>query len=176
MQEILRKSWYQEPWVWFNILLLSAAVISASVMSVVAMRHSPAEIASRWYVDDALTKGERHQKVMVGEVYLQGDLSVAMSGQITLTLRHDAKSPHQQVLREINVAALQLYIEHPTAPSQDEVIKLMRIKENIYSGKLTGALSGKRRLLISPDNDRWYLTASAYFPVSSSITFLPEMG
>lgn len=175
MQEVIRKSWYQEPWVWFNLLLLSAAVIAASWMSVIAVRNSPAELGSRWYNDGALAKRIRHEEVMIGSVHLVGDLAVSVDGVLTLTLQHDT-SASKQILDAVNVAALQLYIEHPTAPDQDEIIKLTRIKENIYSGKLTGALSGKRKLLISPDSDQWYLTASAYFPPVDHIKFLPEMG
>ncbi len=175
MSSVIRNYWYQEPWAWFNILLLTIAVVAASLMSVVAMRHSPAEIGSRWYNDGALAKRERHQEVMIGAIHLQGQLTLAEGGVVELTLRHDAIYSDNPVLKEIDAPALQLYIEHPTDPEQDQMIEMKRVDAEHYSGKLRAALSGKRRLLISPDSDRWYLTASAYFPLANELVFLPEM-
>lgn len=175
MNTLTRSHWYREPWVWFNLVLLTAAIISASWMSILAVQHSPAEIGSRWYNDGALAKRERHQEVLISAIHLQGQLTVAADGSITFTMQHDTVADDQAINSEINPDNILLYIEHPTEPEQDQVIKLTRTQPLHYAGKLDHALSGKRRMLISPASDRWYLTAAGYFPVSQPLNFTPEM-
>lgn len=175
MKACPRNYWYQEPWVWFNLLLLSTAIICASWMSILAIRHSPAEIGSRWYNDGALAKRERHQEALISAINLHGQLTFSANGSVTFFLQHDPVDQTQAVSREIDVHTLSLYIEHSTSPEFDQVIKLGKVSEFTYSGKLDKPMRGKRRLLISPASDRWYLTASGYFPASLPINLTPEM-
>lgn len=175
MNDIAKKYWYREPWAWFNLVLLTLAIVCASVMSIVAIQHTPAEIGSRWYKEGVLAKRERQQEVLINQLHLQGELGISQSGQITFDMQYDAKLATQERMKEVNVNELQLYIEHPTNPEFDQTITLKRTAVNQYTGQLQGQLSGKRRLLISPVSDLWYLTSQAYFPAAKKLTFTPEM-
>tara|TARA_R110000868_G_scaffold242940_4_gene498618 strand:- start:910 stop:1437 length:528 start_codon:yes stop_codon:yes gene_type:complete len=166
--------WYQEPWVWFILILLTVAIIAASAMSIVAIQHTPAEIGSRWYQEGALAKRERQQDSLIRSLHLSATLDIAQTGKVLLTMTHDKADAQTEDLKEINVNVLKLYIEHPTDPAQDQVVTLHRGANGQYEGNLQARLSGKRRLLISPESDLWYVTSHGYFPVAS-ITFSPDM-
>lgn len=175
MNTILQKRWFREPWAWFNLVLLLIAVVCASVMSVIAIQHTPAEIGSRWYKEGVLAKRERQQGVLINQLHLQGELGIASAGQITFKMQYDEKLATKDTLKEVDVSELKLYIEHPTNPDLDQTITLKRTDRGQYSGQLQSEISGKRRLLVSPASDLWYLTSQAYFPLAGNLMFTPEM-
>ena len=173
MYNVSGHRWYQEPWVWFNLILLTVAVIAASVMSIIAVRHTPAEIGSSWYQEGVLAKRERHQEALVAAMHLQALMNVSREGVIVVTLKHDHLAGKENQL--ILPATLTLYIEHPFATEGDQVIILKHMKDDEFTGKLKSALSGKRKLMLTSGDDSWFLMSSSYFPLSGPLTFLPVM-
>lgn len=166
--------WYRETWPWFIIILLSASILGAVSMSIIAFKHSPAEIDSHWYQDAALTKRKRQQVAFIKHLHLQAQLNLKQ-GDITLDLNYDPVKLTAAQKKLLDVEELWLYIAHPVKPEYDQKIHLQRMAEHRYHGQITAALSGKRQLLISPNSELWYLTSQAYFPVSQ-IQFSPDLG
>lgn len=174
MQTLSRTRWYQEPWAWFNLVLLSVAVVVACYMTAIAMMHTPAELDARWYKEGVLAKQQKHEAHYIRQINLRGELTVTADRLVRFVLLSDQVALPPEQRASIQPDVLNLYIEHPSNPALDQTIKLTKLAEGAYSGQLSKSLSGKRHLLISPANEAWYLKSDGYFPSADKVTFTPN--
>lgn len=174
MQLMSRTRWYQEPWAWFNLILLSVAVIAACYMTALAISHTPAELDARWYKEGVLAKQQRHEAHYIQQINLHGELSILANRSVNFTLMTDQVSLPIEQRSNIRPDELTLYIEHPVNPALDQTIKLSKVNDGRYVGQLAIPLSGKRHLLISPVNEAWYLKSDGYFPSAAKVIFTPN--
>jgi len=142
--------WYKQPWLWFILTPLIAVFIygfSFLYLSIVTMdgvvKDDYYRIARGYEV-----KSEKNQRALDQNIEAQvkldtitGDVMVSLSGNLN-------PAP----------ASLTLDIVHPTHQKYDQAITLKAIgAQNLYTGSLTGKITGKRFLFLFPADESWHL-------------------
>ena len=164
-------SWYREPWAWFNLILLSIAIVSCLIMTALAVSHTPAELDEHWYREGVLAKQQKQQEALIKSIDLRGEMTFSQDNKVTLYLSRDQMKLPAEDQKLIDRESLQLYIAHSSRPERDQKIELKRVSENHYSGMLMSEVKGKYSLMLSQKEQLWYLTSEGYFPLSSPLHF-----
>lgn len=173
MQTITRTYWYQEPWVWFNFILFGAAIVTACLMTIIAISHTPVELDARWYKEGVLAKQQKQEARFIRDINLRAELAISAGRMVRVVLFTDNNITEAQRIN-LQPGILNLYIEHPANSVFDQTIKLVRAADGSYVGQLSKRVSGKRHMLISPMNESWYLKSAGYFPSNDNVVFTPN--
>lgn len=174
MQTVSRTCWYQEPWVWFNLILLTVAIIAACCMTIVAISHTPAALDVRWYKEGVLAKQQRQEASYIRDANLRAELSLSAGRIVRVVLLSNSVVLTGDQRLNIKPSMLNLYIEHPANATFDQTIKLTKSADGSYIGQLSKPVTGKRHLLISPINESWFLKSVSYFPSNDNVVFTPN--
>ncbi len=164
-----KTAWYREPWVWFIIILFLSAVSFAMVMTVIAIRHSPAELSAPWYRNGVMVKRQRQQEKWIVKLQLTAQLELTTAGRVDLVLHHPSHALTKQQRQILSPNTLQLYCAHPINPGEDQTLLIHKVGEGKYQGNFTVYPKGKRYIMLSPLGKSWYLTAKTHFPHSGDI-------
>lgn len=159
------RPWWKEPMIWLIVGLPSAAVI-ASFASYFIAAHEPDTMVKSSYRKEgfavvAPTTAADDRAASLG---LNARLS-AKNGQMNLVLRGDLAAGPQR---------LTLNILHPTLENQDIHILLAQSQELSYIAPAPDLGSGKRILVLEPEDRAWRITGQWMAPFSGMTELVAE--
>jgi hypothetical protein len=148
----MQRPWYKEPYVWLIILFPATAVIAGSFTLYLAISSDDGLV-----VDDYYKQGLAINRVLerdkTAEIHgLKAHLSFI--GDKFINLQLDANPDYQLP------AELRLNFSHHTRSGFDKIIKLKRMSNNSYQGKMPSLILGEWTIEIEADD--WRLLESLY--------------
>jgi hypothetical protein len=153
------RPWWKEPMVWFVITLPAVAVV-ASFASYYFAAHDP----------DPLIKDEyRKEGLAVVALTKESDMAAAAFG---LSARLTARNGDIELVLHGHLAdppkALSLGIIHPTQEKRDLHILLAHSHELSYIAPVPDTGSGKRILVLEPEDRSWRISGQWTAPFSGT--------
>jgi hypothetical protein len=148
------RPWYKQFWPWFVIALPMTSVVAASTCVYIAFKHQDAVVQDDWDENSTAVNAAIDREHEAGRLGLMatlvtddasGEVSLALTGKLT-------QLPGQ----------LELKISHPTDPTRDQLVKLIRQTDGKYHGALSQKLNGRYYLAL--DSGNWRLTDMRSFP------------
>jgi len=164
------RPWWKEPMVWLIAGLPATAVVAGFATYFIAA-HEPDSLVKSEYRKEGFalvektTEADRH----AASLGLLARLS-SREGQLVLTLKGREQVAH---------ARLALTIIHPTKESQDMHLLLDRSSGESYIATLPELGSGKRILVLEPEDRTWRITGQWQAPFSgmlemAAVTTIPS--
>lgn len=159
------RPWWKEPMVWLIAGLPAIAVIASFITYFIAA-HDP----------DSLVKSDyRKEGFAVVAPASEADKAAAALG---LSARLTARNGQMELVLRGNLAAkpkqLILNIVHPTKERQDAHIILVHSYELSYIAPATDTGSGKRMLVLEPEDRAWRITGQWMAPFSGMTELAAE--
>lgn len=153
-------SWKKQPYVWMLILIPLSAVVMGVVMITLAIKSD-----SGLVVDDYYKKGKQINKVIERD-----KMAASMSLSVSLEFNEETSSVDVTFLTDNWQAgdeAITLGLYHATRPGMDQVLKLEKLKTNLYSAEFTPLAQGRWKIQLATDS--WRLVGSLYRPGGDSL-------
>lgn len=159
--------WYKQPWLWFILTPLIAAVLVGSFLLYKAITTSDGIVKDDYYKVARGYAIDPSRLNRARDLNISGKLSLDnMTGDLMLVLEtSEAVKPDK----------LKLSIVSPTHKQYDQTIILKQITDrNAYTGSLFSELKGKRYLMLEPPNGSWRLRTESNPPYGqNTIVFKP---
>lgn len=151
------RPWWKEPMIWLIAGLPTVAVI-ASITTYFIAAHEPDGLVKANYQKEgfAMVAPSTPADRLAAELGLTARLT-ARNGQFELTLRGDLATRPKQ---------LALTFVHPTQENQDIHILLAHSRELSYIAPTPDMGSGKRILVLEPEDRAWRITGHWTAPFS----------
>lgn len=160
--------WYKQPWLWFILTPILAAMTVGFIMLAVAINQQRIDPPlDREFIRDG--RGYAVDETMIikaKELDLYGELQIDLeAGQAILSMQGDIGNDISELELHIKVGANQLL---------DHVITLKRIETlNQFTGSLISPITARSTFIILSPEERWKMLKDARPPFSSVIAFTP---
>lgn len=141
--------WYQEPWVWFFLGLLSLGIIAGSTLATIGLRNPPELVTGEY---ERLGRGMTD----VGERTRQAR-ALGLSGQLQ---RSGAKIELQLQGHDSMIwpDAVLLLFQHPAQSERDMTVVLHHHQAGRYHAELASEPYPRARLIVSDLATSWWLS------------------
>jgi hypothetical protein len=158
-----RTPWNKEPMVWLLIALPTLAVIG-SILTIWIAASKPDPLVSEEFKKEGMAveqiaDRERRAAELAATARLHfgaDSVEIVLSGHVGTPIN-----------------SLRLSLIHPSEADLDRVLTLTRGADAHYRGTLPMALSGKRKLVLEPDDAAWRLTGQLAFPYAGELLLAP---
>jgi hypothetical protein len=151
------RPWWKEPMLWLIAGLPASAVVASFITYFIAA-HDPDSVVRADYRKEGFAVLETASEAdkVAASLGLTARLTTR-NGQIELALRGDLPARPKQ---------LALNVVHPTQEKQDIHILLEHSHELSYIGPVPDMGSGKRILVLEPEDRAWRITGQGMAPFS----------
>ena len=158
MNEVIKRSWYQEPLVWMVIVIPLTAVVAGIITIIIAVKTDDGLV-----VDDYYTKGKEINLVVARE-------EAAFGYQLAASFNLDASSGQIITRLQANESLVwpervELQLMHATRPGFDQTLMLVRSDSGEYRSPLPELVSGRWHVQLAADD--WRLLGSMQQPETS---------
>jgi hypothetical protein len=158
------RPWWKEPMVWLITVLPLTAVV-AGVATYFIAAHEPDSLVRTEYRKEGFAVAQVSDRDrLAASLGLAARLSV-LDGQLRVELRGGLGAGPER---------LHLSLVHPTRENQDMRIVLTRSHESFYVAPVPDAGTGKRTLILEPEDRAWRITGQCATPISGMTELVAE--
>lgn len=167
-QENTVAPWFKQPWLWFILSPILAAMTVGFIMLSVAINQQRIDPPlDREFVRDGRGYAvDESLALKAQELGLYGELRIDLeSGQAILTMQGDLSDDLGEIELHIKVGANQ---------NLDHVVKLKRIQTlNQFNGSLVSPITARSTFILLSPEEEWKMLKDAKPPFSNIIAFTP---
>lgn len=161
--------WYKQPWLWFILSPILAAMTVAFVVllpNAIKQQQIDPPLDREFVRDGRGYAVDESMTIKAKELGLYGELMIDMeTGQIVLNMQGDITDDLKELELHIKVGANQ---------QLDHVVKLRRIETlNQFNGSLVSPITARSTFMIVSPQEEWKMLKDARPPFSNVIAFKP---
>ncbi len=139
--------WYKQFWPWFLISLPLSVVIASLVTINIAIESDDGLVSDDYYKEGLAIHKDADSAARAKALGIAGSLDYdADTGAVTLALEKPLPG---------DKSALSLQVTHPTLPDQDQSIRLSRLDDARFAGRLEPLGPGNWKLALRPADRAW---------------------
>ncbi len=165
MTDIVKRAWYQEPYVWLVILFPSLAVIGGMITITLAINSNDGLVVDDYYKQGLQINQKLDRDYAAGRYGLKAFMAFYVSDQvieINLYRNTDYVLPN----------TLNVTFFHHTRSGFDTSLTFEKMENSIYRGQLPNLIAGEWTVELSADD--WRLMSSVKMPMPMTREFLIE--
>ncbi|WP_353569943.1 FixH family protein [Candidatus Albibeggiatoa sp. nov. BB20] len=165
MTDIVKRPWYQEPYVWLVIFFPSLAVVGGMITITLAITSYDGLVVDDYYKQGLQINKKLDRDKAAGRHGLRAFMAFNVSDNV-IVIELDKQADYELP------SSLNIVFSHRTRAGFDTSLSFERMEGSIYRGQLPDLIAGKWTVELAADD--WRLIGAVKMPMPMTREFLIE--